>query len=64
MLVGVCSECGRRYTAQPGRVREAVKEHTESCRAMQALDALVNGDNGPKGYRALDRAHPLGWPKG
>ncbi len=59
MLVGTCSECGRSYTVQPGRVQEAVKKHTESCREMQALDALVNEDGGPKGYRAQARAFRL-----
>ena len=62
MIAGRCSECGETY-AVTGDVQVAVKDHTTSCREIQALDQLVNG-GGSSGYRALDERHPLGVVEG
>jgi hypothetical protein len=54
MIQAPCAECGRPIIARPGKVQEAVKDHKERCRAMQAL-----GEAAKKGYRAFDERHPL-----
>jgi hypothetical protein len=55
-IVATCSRCNRSYAVEAGRVQESVKKHEEGCRIFLDLEDLTMPT---RGYRALDRAHPL-----